>query len=214
MLLPAVTLENPADWYTADFIREYASCKAHTSQWTDNGILMKLIAIPQNIVNYDAMYQLHSQQIVVFAQTIISDPGSKVAKEAKKQLKLYLDSLRGSVQLYQGEIQAVQESLARFKGDVGSYKSFFEKLYQDSLDTKKADDELLEQYQAQIDTLQADLKKWSDVQKGMYIAIGVEALIVPVALSCGPFGFLVGLILGAGMIAEGITAVAAKRRIP
>ncbi|MCC8044088.1 MAG: HBL/NHE enterotoxin family protein [Clostridiales bacterium] len=211
--LPAVTLKNPADWYTADFIRKYASCKAHTSQWTDNGILMKLIAIPQNIVNYDAMYQLYSQQIVVFAQTIISNPGSEIAKEAQKQLKLYLDSLRRSVQLYQGEIQEVQESLARFKGDVGSYKSFFEKLYQDSLDTKKADEELLEQYQAQIDTLQSDLKKWSDVQKGMYIAMGVEALIVPVSLGCGPFGFLVGLILGMGMIAEGITAVVANEKI-
>lgn len=32
-------------------------------------------------------------------------------------------------------------------------------------------------------------------------------------LACGPFGFLVGLILGAGMIAEGITSVTADEKI-
>ena len=171
--LPAITLENPADWYTADFIREYASCKAHTSQWTDNGILMKLIAIPESIISYDNMYQLYSQQIVMCARTIILDPGSTIAKEAKKQLKLYLDNLCNSVQLYQKEILDVQQSLDTFKKEVGTYKTFFEELYKNSTDTKKADDNLIKQYKAQIDTLQADLKKWSDVQKGMYIAIGV-----------------------------------------
>lgn len=211
--LPEVTLENPADWYTADFIKNYAGCKAHTALWTDNGILMKLIAIPQNILAYDAMYQLYSQQIVLLANMIISDPGSKIAQEAKKQLEMYLKGLGQSVKLYQGEIQVVRESLTQFQGEVGQYKTFFEKLYKDSGDTKKADDALLTQYQSQMDTLQEDLKKWSDVQKGMYISMGVEAVVIPIALACGPFGFLTAIILGSGMIAEGITAVAADEKI-
>ena len=40
------------------------------------------------------------------------------------------------------------------------------------------------------------------------MVIGVEAVIVPVAFGCGPFGFLV-----AGMIAEGITTVVANEKI-
>ena len=110
-------------------------------------------------------------------------------------------------------VERLYDNISDFKDLVSVEKDFFEKLYDHSKDTKKADEKEVADYQDKINALNTDIEKWSKVRKGMLIAEGVEGVFVTISLAFGPFGILAAIIVGAGMIAEGITAITADEKI-
>lgn len=212
--LPEVKLNNPADWYTAQFIEDYSKARVHPRCWTDKGgILDQLNQIPANIVQYDLMFQGMKLQIVSLANVIINDPTSKLAEEAKTQLSQYLSNLQQTVKGYQLQVSGVCKEITDFKEEITKYKDFFIKLYNDSQDTKKADDALIADFNTQMENLKKDIKKWNDVKIAMLASLAVTAVATVISLGFGPIGIIIGIFCGVGMIAEAITEVIADESI-
>lgn len=212
--LPDIKLNNPADWYTAQFIQDYSKARVHPRCWTNKGgILDQLNQIPANIVQYDLMFQGMKLQISSLTSLIINDPTSKLAEEAKKQLSQYLSTLQQTVKGYQCQVSGVCKEITDFKDAINKYKDFFIKLYNDSQDTKKADDTLIADFNKQIDNLNKDIKKWNDVKIAMLASVGVTALATVISLGFGPIGIIIGIFCGIGMIAEGITELVADEKV-
>lgn len=212
--LPDIKLNNPADWYTAQFIQDYSKARVHPRCWTDKGgILDQLNQIPANIVQYDFMFQGMRLQIISLANLIINDPTSKLAEEAKKQLTQYLSTLQQTVKGYQCQVAGVCKEIKDFKTAIGTYKDFFIELYKNSKDTKKADDTLIADFNTQIDNLNKDITKWNDVKIAMLASVGVTAIAAVISFGFGPIGLIVGIFCGVGAIAEGITEVVADEKV-
>lgn len=212
--LPDIKLNNHADWYTSQFIQDYSKARVHPRCWTNQGgILDQLNQIPANIVQYDLMFQGMKLQIISLTNLIINDPTSKLAEEAKKQLSQYLSNLQQTVKGYQLQVSGVCKEITDFKEAINKYKNFFIKLYNDSQDTKKADDTLIADFNTQMDDLNKDIKKWNDVKIAMLASIGVTAIATVISLGFGPIGILVGIFCGIGMIAEAITEVVADEKV-
>ncbi len=214
IMLPDIKLNNPADWYDSQFIQNYSKARSHPRCWTDNGgILDQLNQIPANIVQYDFMFQGMKLQIISFAELIIESPASQMAQQAKKQLAQYLSTLQQTVKGYQLQVSGVCQEITDFKKAVIQYKDFFVQLYKSSKDTKKADDQLIKEFNARIDELNKDIEKWNNVKIAMLASVGVTALVSIVSFAFGPIGILVGIICGVGLVAEGITELVADEKV-
>lgn len=212
--LPDIKLNNPADWYTSQFIQDYSKARVHPQCWTNQGgILDQLNQIPANIVQYDLMFQGMKLQISSLTSLIINDPTSKLAEEAKKQLSQYLSNMQQTVKGYQLQVSGVCKEITDFKDAIDKYKDFFIELYKNSQDTKKADDALIARFNIQMDNLNKDIKKWNDVKIAMLASIGVTALATVISLGFGPFGIIIGIFCGIGMIAEAITEIVADEKV-
>ncbi len=212
--LPDVTLKNPADWYTMDFMQTYSKARSFPSSWTSaNGILDQLNQIPEHIVEYDSMFQGLKDIIKSDAQIIIDAPSPKLVEDAKKQLSKYLSTLKQAVCGYQEQTAGICSKISDFKASINKYGQFFKTLYTESKDTKKADDELIKSFNKQMDQLNQDIKKWNAVRTAMYVSMGVTGIAIVISLGCGPIGIIVGICCGVGLIAEGITAIVADETI-
>lgn len=207
--LPGISLQNPADWYTTEFINNYARMKGNMHRWT-NVILIDLYSVPQAVLHFCDLYVDQEKELIAICKLLVDNPKDS---EKKKYLYEQLEFLQTQAKSKCDQVTDVYDAILDFQNNVKEAEGFFSTLYDNSSDTKKADQKKVDDYQKKVDELNDDIRKWSDVQEGMLIAEGIETTIVTISLACGPVGLLVGIITGVGMIAEGITAVVADEKI-
>lgn len=189
-------------WYNQVFKDKFVRAKTDAQSWL-NDVMSSLNEVPNSIIGYDALYQMYAGEILECCKALLKKPSATLQKQVIDDI----EKLYNSIDTRKANVSALETAISKYIALITVDKTFFDQAYQDACDTKDAEKEKLQQFEAKKQELEKEIKRIQDVIIGTSIAGGVALTAFPVCLTCGPVGIVIGVIALAAAIALLVTAI-------
>lgn len=198
-------LNRPPQNY-ADFTSEFAPAKAHAINWSDS-IFPQMLALPQTILNAQALFSLDDTEVSQYLELLKKDPGNA---QYKQGLEAALTAMQQLVKGQFDSVQTIESGLTTFATHIEADASSLNDIATKSLEDVGADKDLIDSLNAHIDQLNDEinsLQNWltvSEIGIGLSIfigCIGAVVAFVPGAQTAGIAIIVFGVVGTAASIA-------------
>lgn len=193
------------DWYTT-FQQAFHDAAVHASEWSTYSAA--LTAVPAGIANFATAFTMNMTTINTYANIVKLDPSNTAALNS---LVASIQSLLTAVQSQKTGAAAVIPQLNTFASQLVSDQTVMKNAIASALNQQGADQTSIDQLNADIATLQADIAKWNTVITAVAIAGGIGIFIGCVSAI---FSFGLGLVFAVASAAATIaTIIIAQQKI-
>ncbi|MCC8044087.1 MAG: hypothetical protein LIP12_01130 [Clostridiales bacterium] len=172
MTLPTL---RKADWFNAEVIEKFNEMKLVPEMWLNNGILEQLKQVPEGILSYDSLYKSVKDAIVDQLQEMLADP-EKVTEAQRAELAAQIEWLASEVGILGGQAGNLAGRMEDMSGKIQEAAKYFDDLYTDACKTEQADQELSEELQKEISSLNEKIKHMNNSEIGMLVVEGVAGV--------------------------------------
>ena len=188
--------QNPPDW--PEFVSAYEQADSVALNWV-NTVMARLLDVPDDVQDYNNVISQLLQDAKTQAQALIDNPNNPSALAILNQDLTGLTSQLGLVTTFiSGAITAVQNFQDQLPNMAASLQSIATKSANDA----HADQAKIDQLNASIAQLQADIKSLTAAIVALSIVDGIALTLgVVITIAAWPFGALAWLMLGPAVAA-------------
>jgi cell division protein FtsB len=181
----------PPDW--DDFVTAYVQANSDALDWV-NDVLARLLDVPDEVRNYDDIITQLLDDAKSQAGTLVDDPGNQAALLSLNQ---DLSSLSSQLNLVVSFISGAVSSVQRFKDKMPDMAQQLESIASNSTKAAGADQQQIDQLNADIDHLRAEIKSLTASIVGLAIMDGVALTIGTAAtIALWPVGAVTWFLMG------------------
>lgn len=182
---------NPPDW--PEFVTAYEQADTVALNWV-NTVMARLLAVPDDVQTYNSVISQLLQDAKMQAQALIAQPNNQSALAILNQ---DLTGLSSQLALVTTFISGAVTSVQNFQDQLPTMSAALQSIATKSANDANADKAKIDQLNASIAQLQADIKSLTAAIIALSIADGIALTLgVTATIAAWPFGALVWLVLG------------------
>jgi len=181
----------PPDWQ--DFVNAHQAAQADALDWINN-VMARLLTVPASVQSYNATISAALQDARNQAQALIQNPGNAGARSA---LTADLNLVKSQVSLVLAFVSGTLSAVQNYQNKVPDMAQQLQTIANKSSADAGADQEKIDDLNAAIEQLKADIKSLTAAIVGLAIADGIALTLGVVAtIAAWPFGALAWIVLG------------------
>ncbi len=183
--------QNPPDWQ--DFVNAYEKANSDALNWV-NDVMARLLDVPDEVRGYNNIISQLLQNAKTQADTLVSNPSDQSALDTLNQ---DLSSLSSQLNLITTFISGAVTSIRNFQDVLPDMATQLQSIATKSTQDAQADQQQIDKLNADIASLQSEIKSLTAAIIGLAIVDGVALTIGVVAtIALWPVGAAVWFVLG------------------